>query len=181
MSKFKFCPMCRGMMKFKMPNFDHIERNTCIACGYVDYDNSKPTSSALILNDKNEILLVKRAWHPYKGLWDVPGGFIEGGEHPEDACRREVLEELGVEVELDGFFDMEIDVYTDGTDESAREVSGHGVHVLSIFYKAHIVSGDIKPTDEIGGYEWFSIEEVSGMIPQIAFKANQKVIKKFIT
>lgn len=172
--------MCASSMAFKMPEFDHIERNTCTACGYVDYDNSKPTASALILNDKNEILLVKRAWHPYLGFWDVPGGFAEGGEHPEDACRREVLEELGVHIELDELFDIEMDSYTDGTEESEKNVSGVGVYTMNLFYKAHIVSGEIKTTDEIDGYEWFSLDELSAMIESVAFKANQKVLKKLI-
>lgn len=173
--------MCGGDMAFKMPEFDHIERNTCRKCAYIDYNNSKPAASALILNDEGKVLLVKRAWHPYLGLWDVPGGFVEGGEHPEDGCRREALEELGVNIEIDGLFDIQMDVYSDGNEESAAQVSGYGVHVMSIYYKAHIVSGELTPTDEIAGYEWFSLEEVYGMISQVAFKANQKVLRKLIT
>lgn len=177
-SQFKFCPMCASAMGFIKPKYDEFERSMCTACGYIDYNNSKPASSALILNDKNEVLLVKRAWYPYKGLWDVPGGFVEGGEHPEAGCKREIMEELGVRVELDGLFDIEMDVYTDGTEESATQVSGHGVYVMSIYYKAHIVSGEVKPTDEIEGYEWFPIENLCEMMGSIAFQANRNVLKK---
>lgn len=177
-SQFKFCPMCASAMEFMKPKYDELERNTCTACGYIDYNNSKPASSALILNDKNEVLLVKRAWYPYKGLLDVPGGFVEGGEHPEDGCRREIMEELGVGVELDGLFDIEMDIYTDGTEESAKQVSGHGVYVMSIYYKAHIVSCEVKPTDEIAGYEWVPMGNLEKMMDMIAFQANRNVLKK---
>ena len=47
-----------------------------------------------VLNETGEILLQKRM----DGLWGVPGGFIELGESTEDAGRREVLEETGIEI-----------------------------------------------------------------------------------
>ena len=57
---------------------------------------------AMILNDKGEVLLCKRSKHAYneKGCWEVPGGAVEFGEKLEDAIRREIREELGVEIEL---------------------------------------------------------------------------------
>lgn len=180
MSQFTFCPMCAGDMAFQMPEFDHVERNICTKCGYTDYNNSKPAASALILNDQNEVLLVKRAWYPYKGFWDVPGGFAEGGEHPEDACRRELMEELGVEVELGDLFDIEMDTYTDGTVESAKNVSGHGVYVMSLYYKARLTAGEIKPTDEIAGYEWVSMKKLNEIIDEVAFPSNRKALKKLV-
>ncbi|MBI2459398.1 MAG: NUDIX domain-containing protein [Parcubacteria group bacterium] len=59
--------------------------------------NSKPTSSALILHG-NKILLGKRKINPAKGAWDVPGGFLELGEHQEAGLKREIREKLGVGV-----------------------------------------------------------------------------------
>ena len=47
-----------------------------------------------VLNEKGEILLQKRMG----GLWGVPGGFVELGESTEEAGRREVLEETGIEI-----------------------------------------------------------------------------------
>ncbi len=44
------------------------------------------------------VLLIERGRAPGKGLWSVPGGKLEWGEAVVDACRREVLEETGVEV-----------------------------------------------------------------------------------
>jgi len=60
------------------------------------------------------LLLVKRGVEPYEGCWDIPGGFLEAGEHPEDGAVREVQEETGLKVRLRGFFGAYIDTYGQG-------------------------------------------------------------------
>ncbi len=51
-----------------------------------------------VFDAAGRVLLIERGRAPGKGLWSVPGGKVEWGEAVEDACRREVLEETGVEV-----------------------------------------------------------------------------------
>lgn len=57
---------------------------------------------AWIVNDKGEILLTKRSQHAKneKGKWEAPGGAVEFGETLERAIRREIKEELGIEIEI---------------------------------------------------------------------------------
>lgn len=51
-------------------------------------------AGALFLDDRSCVLLV----HPtYKDTWDVPGGYVEHGESPAAACRREIAEELNLD------------------------------------------------------------------------------------
>ncbi|MFD7101746.1 NUDIX domain-containing protein [Streptomyces celluloflavus] len=50
-------------------------------------------AGALFFNDQGQVLLVKPS---YKPKWEIPGGYIERGESPLTACRREVEEELGI-------------------------------------------------------------------------------------
>ncbi|MEV6671129.1 NUDIX hydrolase [Streptomyces sp. NPDC051162] len=50
-------------------------------------------AGALFFNDQGHVLLVRPS---YKPKWEIPGGYIETGESPLAACRREVLEELGI-------------------------------------------------------------------------------------
>ncbi len=56
----------------------------------------EPTVGALILNKSNEILLVKS--YKWKDFWTVPGGHIEVGETAENAVKREVKEEVGLDI-----------------------------------------------------------------------------------
>ena len=65
------------------------------------------TAGAVVIRGR-QVLLVKRAHEPGKGEWSIPGGRIEPGETIHDAARREVLEECGIEIEVEcilGAFD----------------------------------------------------------------------------
>src|ERR1700682_4608762 len=91
---FKFCPNCGSPLA--------VDRNAplaaqkCFCCGSTHYHNSKPTPSALIV-DEDQILLSQRAGEPFRGFWDIPGGFLEAGEDPLDGAKREIREETGLE------------------------------------------------------------------------------------
>jgi 8-oxo-dGTP diphosphatase len=68
----------------------------------------------LLLNSNNQILLLLRdnkTEIPFPGMWDIPGGGVEEGELPEEAVRREMIEELGInnlgEIELFKVFTSE--------------------------------------------------------------------------
>ena len=72
---------------------------------------SAPAVSALVLDGAGRMLLGRRAHDPDVGLWDVLGGFVDEGEHPLDALRRELDEETGLEVEPGAFLGAFIDTY----------------------------------------------------------------------
>ena len=54
--------------------------------------------AAVIRNEKNEILFTVRKHEPAIGMLDLPGGFVDMGETAEEAIRREILEELNLEI-----------------------------------------------------------------------------------
>lgn len=54
---------------------------------------------AIVFDSQGRVLLVRRGQPPNKGLWSVPGGRLEPGESLIECCRREVLEETGMEIE----------------------------------------------------------------------------------
>ncbi|HKE56754.1 MAG TPA: NUDIX hydrolase [Pyrinomonadaceae bacterium] len=61
------------------------------------------TAAGIIFDDQARVLLLKHFFRPGSG-WGIPGGFVEAGEHPEEALRRELREETGLELERANVF-----------------------------------------------------------------------------
>jgi mutator protein MutT len=99
-STFKFCPFC-GANKFV---WDGVKSHKCGVCGKKLYLNAAAATVAIIRNEKEELLFVRRKFDPAKGLLDLPGGFVDLGETAEHAIKREVKEELNLEVTSLSFF-----------------------------------------------------------------------------
>ncbi len=74
------------------------EKVVCLSCGHVTerYRNPYPTADVIVTIDGG-IVLIKRKNPPYG--WAIPGGFIDCGESAEDAARREIREETGLEID----------------------------------------------------------------------------------
>ena len=90
---WNFCPDCGAALH---PADDgQSERPHCASCNRFYYSNPVP-AACCILSRGNEILFVKRAVEPCKGLWSLPGGFVEIGETPEHAAVRELHEETNL-------------------------------------------------------------------------------------
>lgn len=92
--KFRYCPVC-GSSHFEEINF---KAKHCVDCGFTYYFNSSAATVALILNEKEELLVCRRAKDPAKGMLDMPGGFIDMDESGEEGVAREVMEETGLQV-----------------------------------------------------------------------------------
>jgi ADP-ribose pyrophosphatase YjhB (NUDIX family) len=140
------CPRCASAL--------HVEagRGRCAACGLVVYAHSDPTASAVVV-DQGRVLLARRAGQPYQGMWDVPGGFLEEGEHPLDALRRELLEETGAEIEPLEFLGVWMDRYGEG--DAAP-------WTLNLFWTARLRSGprELTPGDDVAELRWFPLDEL---------------------
>ena len=90
------------------------------------------TTDCAIFDGAGRVLLIRRGHPPFQGAYALPGGFVEIGETVEDACRREVLEEVGLEV---GELRL-VGVYSD----PARDPRGHTVSVafLAVLPRASV-------------------------------------------
>ena len=94
-AQFHFCPKC-GSPRF----VEHNEKSKqCEDCGFVYYFNPSAATVAVILNERQELLVCRRGKEPAKGTLDLPGGFSDCFESSEEGVAREVKEETGLEVE----------------------------------------------------------------------------------
>ncbi len=91
---FKYCPKC-GAAALR-PAGQKLLR--CSACGFELYLNPAAAVAGVIVDGRGRMIVLVRGKEPGKGLWDLPGGFVDPGETAEDALRREVREEIGLEV-----------------------------------------------------------------------------------
>ena len=140
------CPRCRH-------DLDLEEKSVrCPACALVVYANPAPTASAIILDDAGRLLLARRASDPGAGLWDLIGGFIDEGEDPLAALRREVREELSVEIEPGEYLGGYPDRYGDD-----------GIYTLNLYWAACLTGGEIRVDEsELVEVAWFSVDELPG-------------------
>ncbi len=117
------------------------------------------------------VLLVRRGRDPYRGLWAFPGGFVEYGEDPGAAVRREVEEETG----LTGLPLRQFQVYGD----PKRDPRGHTVTIAYLAELPAAENGKRKngngepsaPTagDDAAEAAWFPVDA----LPEMAFDHAQ--------
>ena len=103
---------------------------------------------ALIFEGRN-ILLVERAKEPLKGYWSIPGGIVEAGEKLEDAVRREVREETGLEIEPLAMFEIFERIMPDS--EMRPEY-----HYVLIDYLCRVVGGQLAAASDVSQAAWVS-------------------------
>lgn len=121
LAQFLYCPEC-GSPHFEVNN---EKSKKCTDCGFVYYFNPSSATVALILNEKKELLVCRRAKEPAKGTLDLPGGFIDMNETGEEGVGREVWEETGLKVEKATYQFSLPNIYI---------YSGFPVHTLDMFF-----------------------------------------------
>lgn len=122
---------------------------------------------AAILNEAGEILLIRRLRPPEPGHWGLPGGKIDFGEPAETAVKREIAEELGIEIILTH---LALLTETIGKDD--------GRHWVAPVYEARIVSGEpnILEPEKHGGWGWFALDALPDQLttPTLQYLASRK-------
>jgi ADP-ribose pyrophosphatase YjhB (NUDIX family) len=112
-------------------------------------------------------LVTVRGVDPHKGRIDVPGGFLAYGEDPIEGLKREVKEELQVEIDttVDDCISMAIHRYGDD-----------GEFVLALGFAARLVAGDPQPHDDVADVRWASMSELDEL--DFAWEHDRELARK---
>jgi len=153
-----FCPRCATPLA-DAEKFGRM-RATCPNCGWVHFADPK-VAAAIVLQDHDRVLLVRRTNEPFRGRWTLPAGFVDAGEEPARAAERECLEETGLSVRATHVIDV-----------IAGREHARGADFI-IVYAAEIVSGDLAPADDADRAEWFDPTD----LPPLAFHATESVLQ----
>lgn len=157
-SDMKHCVRCGYSLKSL--KISGRRRLVCPHCGWINYENPLPSVAALIRNENNELLLVKRRIPPGAGNWALPSGFIEIEESPERACLRELKEETN----LKGRIRKLLGVYTQ------RSKMYKKVLIIAYEVDAH---GELRAASDTEDAKYFPIDN----LPKIPFSSHRKIIQ----
>lgn len=121
--------------------------------------------SAVIVEKDGKILLGVRGKEPNRGKWVLPGGRIECFESIFGAAKRELREETGLEVDINGFVDFQ------------EIINPPNEHRIIIFSHAIAVGGELKPSSDLKDVQFFSPDELQGLD---VTETVSTVLKKFL-
>lgn len=131
----------------------------CLLCSF---ENPKPCVTAIIIQDQ-KLLIAKRNEEPFKGQWDFIGGYVGKNETPEQALKREIKEELGVDCALDFV----------GAFTGTASYKEFGYPVVSFVYLTQLLGKVKLAREENSALSWVPIKDLR----TIAFDSNQKILR----
>lgn len=151
---FKFCQRCGEQLSEK--HIEGLKRRYCPHCGFIVFLDPKVAAVVLVGTDEG-LLMVQRGVEPEMGKWAFPSGYVDRGEVVESAAIREVMEETGLEVAIDGL----IGVY-----------SMEGNAVALVVYSAHVIGGMLKAGHDAQDAKYFALDQ----LPPLPFPHDAQIL-----
>jgi ADP-ribose pyrophosphatase YjhB (NUDIX family) len=162
--RLRFCPGCG--CPFAPAELQPFERQHCTRCDYIHHLNPSPGITIILHSPEGRILIGKRAEKARYGCrWCLPGGYIEFEESFIETAHREVREETGLTIRLQGI----INVVSNHLDDFH--------HTLVIVLLGTVVGGIEVAGDDLIELRWIDAEE-HRQVPY-AFEADQRIIEAF--
>lgn len=166
LEKFGYCPMC-GSSRFLINN---VKSRRCADCGFTYYANPSSATVALIINDKEELLVVRRKNEPARGTLDLPGGFVDMDETGEEGMIREVKEETGLCVTTLRYLFTVPNIY---------RYSGIDIHTLDMFFVCEVEDYSVvHAMDDAEDYQWIPLNKID--VGQFGLLSVRKGLRRFL-
>jgi ADP-ribose pyrophosphatase YjhB (NUDIX family) len=157
----RYCSNCGTTVELKIPEGDNLPRYVCCACGIIHYQNPKIVVGCIPEWD-SKILLCRRAIEPRKGLWTVPGGFMENSETLAQGAARETLEEANARVQITNLFAI---------------YNLPHINQVHIFFRAQLLDMDFQPGAESLDVRLFEEEEMPW--DKLAFRVVGEPLRRY--
>ena len=135
-------------------------RRACTACDYIHFTDPKVGVGVFVMNDQQELLLVRRVMEPGRGLWSTPAGLLDHGEDPVATAERETKEETGLDVAVVALLDV------------VHNPPGQGGASIFIMYRAELLGGTLQAGDDADDAGFFALDA----LPELAFESTQGVL-----
>ena len=154
-----YCPSCAAELTLR--EVGGRKRSACPGCGFVQFRNTAPTDSVLVV-DGDRVLLGKRGGDPGKGTWSLPSGYVDYEEDFLTTAIRETREETGLYVEVCSIINL------------VSSFVSPGFHFLGIYVVARVLGGELVAGDDLEAVEWFPM---AGPLPEMGFEEDTGIIE----
>jgi mutator protein MutT len=121
------------------------------------------TTGAIIFNEVAEVLLLKHFFRAGSG-WGLPGGFLKAGEQPLEALRRELKEEVGLEI-------RDVEIFWARSFKRPRQIE--------LLYRAKAVGRGEPRSIEVERAVWFSTDQLPAGLPQDQKLLIERAVEKW--
>ena len=146
---FRYCPCC-GSSRFAVRS---EKSKQCADCGFEYFMNPSASTVAVIVDEMDRLLVVRRSKEPAKGTLDLPGGFCDCYETGEEGVRREVMEETGLSVVESHYLFSLPNMY---------HYSGLDIPTLDLFFLCKVKdTTGAKAMDDAGEVLWLPWQDVN--------------------
>lgn len=168
MKLLKYCPSC-GKESLQ---WDNEKKWSCPNCDFRLYNNVAG-AVAVVIRYNDEIYLTRRNQDPKKGKLDLAGGFVDPKESAEEACRRELFEELQLTINISNlkYLTSLPNIY------QYKEID---YNTIDLFYE-YTVSEKFEVNielSEISETQWISLKEIN--LEDIAFESQKRFFEQYL-
>ena len=163
---WKFCPRC-GTAAIKTGQHPFV----CFECKFTHFFGPVSAVGAIATDPDGQVLLLVRANDPGKGMFGLPGGFIDAGETAEEGLQREVLEEVQLEVTSYHYLASFPNEYN---------YRGFILPVTDMFFVVEVRSFETLKLADGEITAWHFCHPTKRELKRMAFESNRRALELFL-